>query len=73
VRVGEKIERTLAFGTVEVRAPGVVAVPKGGPKTGVSVLALPEGKQQITLRRNNEEKVVEVDVKAGATTTINEF
>jgi hypothetical protein len=73
VKVGRRIERTLSFGTVDITAPGVVAVVRGAPKAGVRTFALPGGKQQVTLRQNTEEKSVEVQVVAGRTATIAAF
>jgi hypothetical protein len=73
VKLGEKVDKNLTFGTVEVTAPGVVALPPGAPKAGVRAYAALPGKHQVTLRQNNEEKVIEVEVAAGKTTTLGTF
>jgi hypothetical protein len=73
IKLGEKVEKKLDFGTVEVTAPGVVALPAGAPKTGVRAFAATPGKHQVTLRQNNEEKTIEVEVAAGKTTTLGTF
>jgi hypothetical protein len=73
IKVGEKADRNLTFGTVEITAPGVVALPPGAPKAGVRTYAMPPGKHQVTLRQNNEEKTIEVEVAAGKTTTLGTF
>lgn len=73
IRAGERVDRKLDFGTVEVTAPGVVALPRGGPKAGVRAFATVPGKHQVTLRHNTEEKTVEVEVAAGKTTTLGTF
>jgi hypothetical protein len=73
IRVGERTDRKLDFGTVEVTAPGVVALPPGAPKAGVRAFATTPGKHQVTLRLNKEEKTIEVEVAAGKTTTLGTF
>jgi len=73
IKLGEKVERKLDFGIVEVTAPGVVALPPGAPKAGVRAYAALPGKHQVTLRQNNEEKTIEVEVAAGKTTTLGTF
>ena len=73
IKVGEKVDRKIEFGTVEVTAPGVVALPTGAPKAGVRAYAAVTGKHQVTLRQNNEEKTIEVEVAAGKTTTLGTF
>ncbi|HEY3354417.1 MAG TPA: PEGA domain-containing protein [Polyangia bacterium] len=73
VRVGQKIEKNLAFGTVDVTAPGVVALPPGAPTAGVASFALPVGKRSVTLRQNGQEKLVELDVVAGKSIKVAQF
>jgi hypothetical protein len=73
VRVGERIDKTLAFGTVEVTAAGVVAMPRGAPAAGVTIFSLPVGRHSVTLRQNGQDKVVEVEVAAGQTFKVNQF
>jgi hypothetical protein len=73
IRVGEKVDKNLTFGTVEVTAPGVVALPPGAPKGGVRAFAAAAGKHQVTLRQGAEEKTIEVEVAAGKTTTLGTF
>jgi hypothetical protein len=73
VRAGETVDRNHTFGTVEVTAPGVVALPPGAPKAGVRAFATTPGKHQVMLRQGTEEKGIEVEVTAGKTTTLGTF
>jgi hypothetical protein len=56
VEKGRTIDKQLAFGTVEVKAPGVTAHPEGADPKGVTELALPAGPQKLTLSNKDGEK-----------------
>jgi hypothetical protein len=73
VKAGERIDKSVAFGTVNVTAPGVVAVPSGAPAAGVVTFALPAGKHSVTLRQNGQEKPVELEIVAGQSVTVSQF
>jgi hypothetical protein len=65
---GRTVDKQLAFGTVEVKAPGVTAHPEGAEAKGVTVLALPAGSHTLRLsnregERKDRDLVVEPSVK----------
>ena len=74
VRAGERIEKALTFGSVDVTAPGVVAVLPGAPAGGITSFSLPAGKHSVALRHGDgREKLVELEIVAGQTVKLNQF
>ena len=53
---GRTVDKSLTFGTVEVKAPGVSAHPQGADPRGVTELALLAGTQKLTLSNKDGER-----------------
>jgi hypothetical protein len=74
IEKGKTVEQRVEFGTVEVKAPGVTAVPEHGDTAGVTVLALPVGTQKLGLSNaSGEKKEQEVVVAPGGRVVIDHF
>jgi PEGA domain len=56
VEKGRTLDKSVSFGTVELKAPGVTAHPSGADSKGVTELALPAGPQKLTLTNKDGEQ-----------------
>jgi hypothetical protein len=72
VETGKTLEERLDFGTVEIKASGVTAVPEGGAP--VTLLQLPAGPQKLALANaQGEKKEEEVVVSPGRRVVIDHW
>lgn len=70
IEKGKTLTEEIPFGTVEIKAPGVAAIVKGGAPEGVTELYLPLGPQKLDLVKDGVHKARDLVVTAGGTTVI---
>jgi hypothetical protein len=74
VEKGKTVEKAIEFGTVEVKAAGVLARPEGmADSKGVSELHLPSGPHKLSLVKDGEERDRDIVVEPGGKIVIDSW